>query len=233
MARLLTDPQRTLLRAPSIRLRVLMAFYLDEGTFRFTDDVIDVWDGQYTWIGAQPLASSIEIRSGRDLSAEPVTLTLDGNRMTQAGITDPARVLSDIMGYLHQQRRVDCYLGFSYPNQAEVNLRVPVAALKINHVRSVDKEMDFGESGQPAVAQLVIVLDSLAARYARSTFRVRSHDDQKEIDPTDNFFSFTADAANTEKSLYWGRASSTAGGGGTVAPATGFGAVVGGVLRSS
>lgn len=205
MARLLTDPQRALLRSESIRLRVLMAFYLDEGTFRFTDDIIDVWDGQFTWIGAQPLASSLEIRSGRDLSAEPITLTLDGNRMTQAGIADPVKVLREIMGYLHQQRRVDIFLGFSYPNQAEVNLRIPCAAMKINNCRMVDKEMDLGEPNKEIVGQLVITMDSLAMRYSRATYRVRSHADQLEIDPTDNFFSFTADAANTEKSLFWGR----------------------------
>jgi hypothetical protein len=230
MARGFTDAQRALLRAPSVRLRILMAFYLDEGTFRFTDDVINVWDGEYEWIGAQPLASSVEIRSGRDLAAEPATLILDGNRMTQAGIEDPGKVLAQIMHYLHQQRRVNCYLGISYPNQHTVNIRIPIAALKINHVRKVEKEMNFEEGKQEVVSELHIIMDSLAARYSRAPFRTRSHDDQLEIDPTDMFFSFVDDALNTERSLYWGRKAPTASnyGGNNV-----YGGILGGAFGSN
>jgi hypothetical protein len=207
MARLFTPEQKALLRAPSLDLHILMTFYLDEGTYRFCDDIVDVSDGVNTWIGANPLAGSFEIRSGRDLAAEPITLQLDGAKMTQAGIANPARVLRDIMGYLHSQRRVDVAFGFSYPDQAQINLIVPMAAMKINHCRLIDPGFSLDEANQEQETILEIVMDSLAMRYARTTWRTRSHADQIEIDPTDMFFSFTADAANTEMTLYWGRAS--------------------------
>lgn len=206
MARLLTSGQKALLRAPSITLRVLFIFYLDEGTYRFCDDIQDATDGVNTYIGANPLASSLEVRSGRDLAAEPITLVLDGNKMTQAGIQDPARVLSDILGYLHRQRRVDVAFGFSYPNTQNMELLIPIAAMKINTARLIDQDMSLDDSDQAVEAKLEIVMDSLASRYSRATFRTRSHDDQLEIDPTDNFFSFTSDAANSERNLLWGKA---------------------------
>jgi uncharacterized membrane protein YgcG len=157
--RLLTSDMRALLRSPAIRMRLLMTFFLDEGTYRFCDDIVDVTDGTNLWIGAGALGGQIEMRSGRDLSAEPITLTLDGNHLTQAGVQDPAKVLRDMMNYLYMQRRVDLAFGFSY------------------------------------------------------------------LDTTDMFFSFTADAANTERVLFWGKKSlagssfgGTGGGGGTTSP---------------
>lgn len=192
-------------------------YEVQDQVYHFCDDVVDVTDGTTVWIGANPLANSIEVKSGRDLSAESVTLVLDGDRMAQAGIHDPARVLRDILDFLFQQRRVDCKWGFSYPDTAAIQLIVPVAALKINTCRLVDEKLEWGDPTKAPTSKLEIVLDSLAMRYNRATYRTRSHTDQLEIDPSDAFFSFTADAANTEKTLYWGKRSPTlsaVGGGG-------------------
>jgi hypothetical protein len=228
--RAFTQPIRDLLRAPSLRMRLLMTFFLDEGTYRFCDDAVDVTDGTNLWIGASALGSTVEMKSGRDLAAEPITLVLDGNHMTQAGITDPARVLRDIMGYLYTQNRTDIAWGLSYPDSAAIQLTVPTAAMKINTARLIDEKLGWDRPNQQVVSKLEITLDSLAMRYTRSSFRTRSHADQQDIDPTDMFFSFTADAINTEKTLYWGKGgpgtpvgSSTGGSGGSPAPVTGGG----------
>jgi hypothetical protein len=201
-----------------------MTFFLDEGTYRFCDDIVDATGGGNTYIGANALAGALEIRSGRDLAAEPITLVLDGNRMTQAGVADPAKVLSQILGYLHQQRRVDVAFGFSYPDQQLMNLIIPMAAMKINYARLVDQDMNMTEGSEEIIAKLEIVMDSLASRYGRASFRTRSHDDQLEIDATDMFFSFTADAANTERTLFWGKRSPT----GTSGSGFGGGSISGG-----
>ncbi|MEB3061035.1 hypothetical protein VJJ74_07760, partial [Parvimonas micra] len=144
------------------------------------------------------------IRSGTDLSAESVTLRCDGMRMAQAGIQDPARVLRDIMGYLYQQRRVDLALGLRYADQPNINLLIPIYAGKINNIRLIDPSLDDDKNEVPGY--LDIELDGLAARYSRATYRTRSHADQQEIDPTDQFFSFTQNAANGEQTLFWGKA---------------------------
>lgn len=206
MARSFTTDQKTLLRSPSIKVRLLITFYLDEGTYRFCDDVVDVSDGTNTYIGASALLGDLEYKSGSGLAAEPVTLKIDGNRMTQYGVADPARALSDIMGYLHTQRRVDWSLGFAYADQQVMNIVVPIAAMKINNVRLIDEAIQAADSNSDKVeAKLEIVLDSLASRYNRATFRTRAHEDQLEIDPTDNFFSYVTAAATGEKTLYWGK----------------------------
>lgn len=215
---------KALLRAPSIHVRILMTFYLDQGTYRFCDDFVDVTDGTNVWIGAGAFGSQIDIKSGRDLAAEPVTVTLDGNKMTQAGIKDPARVLSDIMGYLTTQRRVDLAFGFSYADTFAIQAIIPCAALKINNCRLVDQRLDWLSPGKGVDSKLEIVLDSLAMRYGRTTYRTRSQADQQEIDSTDMFFAFTADAVNTERTLYWGKGASS----GTSTPAGISGGTAGG-----
>lgn len=204
--RLFTAEQQALLAKDKLRAHLLVAFFLDEGTYRFCDDVLDLSDGTNTWIGASALVSGIEFTSGSGLAAEPITLVCDGNRMAQAGIDDPAAVLRDILGYLHRQRRVDTFLGLGDINSEEVNIVIPLAAMKINYAQLVDEKVDL-LSGEETVSKLNIVLDSLASRYSKATFRTRSHEDQLEIDPTDNFFSFTQNASMTESTLYWGKAS--------------------------
>lgn len=203
--RYFTSDQLTLLNSPNLKARLLVAFYLDEGTYRFCDDVLDISDGTNTWIGASALISDIEYTSGSDLAAEPITLVCDGNRMAQAGIHDPARVLSDMLGFINRQRRVDYFIAFSTPEDEIVNIIIPVAAMKINYAQLVDAKIDFTSSGD-ITSQLRITMDSLAARYTSASFRVRSHQDQIEIDPTDQFFSLTANAVRTAPTLYWGKA---------------------------
>lgn len=211
MARALTEQQRALLRSPDLQINALATFYLDEGTYRFCDDSFDLTDGTNTFVGANALTDSVEIRSAANLAAEPVTLIIDGNRMAQYGIQDPARVLRDILGYLYQQRRVDLAFGFRYSYSQEINLVIPTYGGKINYARIVDSDAGDGlsvseaVSGSSVAAKLEIVLDSLAARYSRATFRTRSHQDQLELDPTDNFYSFTIDASIQAQTLYWGK----------------------------
>lgn len=205
--RAFNDDIRNLLRAPNLKVNLLVAFYLDSGTYRFCDDHINVTDGEYTWIGASALAESVEVKSGKDLAAEPVTLMLDGNRMAQYGVADPARVLRDILGYLYQQRRVDFLYGFRYAAEPNINLRIPAYAGKINYCRLIDPSIDpFNDgTGEPQQPKLEILLDALASRYGRTTFRLRTQSDQHEIDPNDDFFSFVGDIERGEQSLYWGK----------------------------
>jgi hypothetical protein len=189
-------------------VNVLATFFLDEGTYRFCDEQsgFDLFDGTNTWLGANAFAEAAEIRCTTEMSAEQVTLLLDGNRMTQAGIDDPARVLSDILGYMYQQRRVDYAFSFRYSYSSQINMIIPAYAGKINYARLLDKELAYPTSGSDTtVSYLEIVLDSLAMRYGRATFRLRAHNDQLELDPSDNFYSHTIDVVMNERSLYWGK----------------------------
>jgi len=207
--RVFTTDQLNLLQSPDLAVAALATFYLDEGTYRFCDDVIDLSDGTNTYIGASALASTADIKSGDNLAAEPVVLTLDGNRMAQAGISDPAAVLSQMLQYLYTQRRVDIALGFRYNYNLEVNLIIPVYSGKINQVVLTDPQIDETQDTQGQVGQgttLQITLDSLAIRYNRQTYRTRSHADQQQLAPGDMFFSFVADTVANERTLYWGKA---------------------------
>lgn len=216
MARAFTTQQKELLRSPDLQVNVLATFYLDEGVYRFCDDQagFDLSDGVNTYIGANAFAEASEIRASQDLSAEQVTLILDGNRMEEAGVQDPAAVLTAILGYLYQQRRVDYAFGFRYSYSKELNLVIPAYAGKINSARLIDEDISFEDKGARTTSKLEIVLDSLAARYSRSSNRIRSHQDQLEIDPTDQFYSYTVDTALNERTVYWGKAAPFSSGGG-------------------
>jgi len=239
MSRGLTAPELALLKSPDLKINSLLTFFLDEGTYRFCDENsgFDLKFGATTYLGANVLFAATDIRSGTGLSAEPVTLTIDGNRMAQAGVADPGRVLNDILGYLYQQRRVDMEFGLRYPEEQNLNLIIPVYAGKINTARLIDKEIAFPEEDGPRTNTILeIVLDSLAARYGRATNRLRSHNDQLEIDPTDQFFSFTVDVALTEQNIYWGRSSPMGGGTGLIGTGgggSGSGTVSGGATGAA
>lgn len=216
MARTLTTEQRQLLRSGEVCVNALATFYLDEGVYRFCDEVsgYDLTDGVNTWIGASALAEAAEIRAVKALVAEQVTLEIDGNRMTQHGIDDPAAVLRQIMDYLYAQRRVDYAFGLRAITSKNIQLIIPAYAGKINSIQLVDYEAGFGEEARTH-SKLIITLDSLAARYNRATNRIRAHEDQKEIDPTDDFFSFTTDVVLNARSVYWGKAAPFASGNST------------------
>ena len=207
--------QKALLRS-DMEARLLVTFYLDSGTYRFCDDVVNMYNGQHIYIGASALLGSVEIRSGDDLAAEPVTLYLDGNRMTQFGIQDPAKVLAEIMQSLASQRRVDWALGLSAIDSEEIQITIPIFAGKINSYRLIDDSVEL-DSKDEVPASLEIVIDALASRYNHATNRTRSHEDQQEIAPGDMFYSFTVDAQDSEQLLYWGKKAprGTSSGGGT------------------
>src|SRR5882724_8805404 len=219
MARLFTLPEQLLLRSPDLQVNVLATFYLDAGTYRFCDEQagFDLTDGTNTYLGANALMETVEIRNTTALQAEQVTLLLDGSRMQQAGVADPARVLSDILGYIYQQRRIDWAFAFRYSYSNQINMIIPAYAGKINSARLIDRQIAFPEGDGPRTSSsLEIVLDSLAARYNRASNRLRAHNDQLELDPTDNFYSHTVDVVQNERTLYWGKGAPFAGGVGTV-----------------
>lgn len=204
MARAFTTDQKALLREASLRATLLIDMYLDEGTFRFCDDVINYSDGTNTYIGANPLIDGIEYKSGMNLSAEPVIIKCDANRMEQAGIDDPMSVLREMMDYLHKQRRVDWSVGFSKFNTDVVELKIPIYAGKINYVRLTDPELTLS-TGDPVQGQLEIALDALSLRYQRATHRTRSNEDQRRYHSDDKFFDFVASASRGEINLLWGK----------------------------
>lgn len=207
MAIALTSDQLALLRSPDLAINTLADFYLDSGTYHFCDNTADLSDGTTTWIGAQALTDSVEIRSPAPLASEQVTLTIDGNRMAQYGVSDPAGVLVSMLAELHVQRRVDLKLGLRYNNSATIQMVLPTLGTKINYCRLVDDtiQMTPDNSNPEVTAKLEIVLDTLSARYSETTDRTRSNEDQLEIDATDMFFSFASEISPLNQTIYWGK----------------------------
>lgn len=205
MPRSFTSPQLAILESAGLRGRLLTTWFLDEGTYRFCDDVEDVTDGTNTWIGASALAVCADINSAQAYASESVQLTLDGTRMLESGFTDPAGLFRDILTYKLHQRRVNFAFGLSYVDVKEVSLIVPVYAGKINYARVEYPKVNFTQTDlpKPMPGNLIINMDSLAARYSRISGRTRSHQDQINIDPTDNYYQYAVQSA-VDTQLYWG-----------------------------
>jgi len=205
MALTLTSDQRTLLRSSNLKLRLLSTWYMDSETARFCDDIDDLTINGNTWIGANALASATEIKSGNSgMAAEPVKLIIDGTRLLASGFTDPAGFFRAILDEPLSNRLVDLDIAVGYSDAEAYILQLPLFAGKINNARLVDSATQLGsqEESQP---KLEMTLDSLAMRYSWITGRIRSHQDQLEIDPTDNFFSHTHNNIRNEQLLFWGK----------------------------
>lgn len=209
MALSLTSDQRALLESANVKARMLTTWYMDEGTYRFCDDISDLTIDGTTWIGANALASCSDIRSANSgMSAEPVTLIFDGTRMFAGGFEDPAAFFNAILEVELSNRRVDIELALGHAEAEAYILKLPLFSGKINNVKLVDKNyegLDNPESAEQPQPNLEVVLDSLAARYSWSTMRLRTHEDQLEIDPTDKFFEFVHVNIRNEPVLYWGK----------------------------
>lgn len=205
MALNLTTEQRALLRRPDLRFRLLTTWYMDDGTHRLCEDVEDITIDGVTWLGASALASVTEIKSGSGgTAAEPIKFIIDGTRMFQAGFEDPAEFFRTILSVPLSNRLVDLELAIAGSDSETYTLKLPLFSGKINYAKMVDPAIKLGSGEQPQ-PNLEILLDSLAMRYSWVTGRVRNHQDQLEIDPTDNFFSFTHGNLRNEQLLYWGK----------------------------
>jgi hypothetical protein len=132
---------------------------------------------------------------------------IDGTRMLQTGFTDPASFFRDLIAEPWTNRRIKFEYGYSYPDEALIQLKLPLHGGKVNYIKLIDPATPMGrKSGEPSPqSKLEIVIDSLAIRYQWATGRTRSHEDQLEIDPTDMFFSYVDDNIPLERNLYWGK----------------------------
>lgn len=206
MARNFSDDQRALLRSSVLRARLLTTWYMDGGTFYYCDDTQDLTWNSNLFIGANALASATEIRSAASgWAAESVTITVDGTRLGEAGMTDPAIFFAAIFALDLSNRRVDIDLALMGETDENPVLVFPLYAGKINNAKLVDPNRAVTDIGVAQQSKLEIVLDSLAARYQWIVGRTRTHEDQLEIDPTDMFFSFVHDNMQNEQTLYWGK----------------------------
>lgn len=209
MARSFTTGALALLQSGNLMARWLMTIYLDAGTYYFCDDWADMSDGTHTYIGASALAGGATIQSSQPFAAESVTLTIDGTRLSEVGISDPASLFQTILSNNLAQRRVDLALGLAAIGSTTFSLVIPTYAGKINSARVEESQVDIlsmEAGGTSTPCKLMIVLDSLAMRYQVTLGRTRSHHDQLEIDSSDNFFKFVNDTISNEHTLYWGKA---------------------------
>lgn len=202
--RFLTTEQKELIRSSGFRANLLVTLRLDEGWVRLCDSVDDITVDTTTWIGASVLLSSTEIRATSPLAAESVTVELDGNRLYEAGVSDPGFIMNSFLATNYTQRRVDMLYAISAMDSPTVSLLFRAYTGKINYARLVHSQVDE-DTVEGAYAKLEIVMDSLAARYRRATHRTRSAEDQEEIYPGDKFYNMVTAAANSEQTLYWGK----------------------------
>lgn len=210
--RFFTLDQLALIRSSGFRANMLITLRLDEGWVRLCDSVDDITLGDgpsaITWIGASVLLDSTEIKASSPLTAESVTITLDGNRLYEAGVTDPGFIMNSFLNTKYTQRRVDFAYAIFPMDSTEASILFRAYSGKINYAKLVHSQMDE-DSADGGYAKLEIYLDALASRYRRATYRTRSAEDQNEIYGGDKFYNLVTAAAQQEQSLWWGRKAPT------------------------
>lgn len=228
MAVTLTADQRAALRSGAIAIRVLVDLYLGSGRYSFWDGVQHMTlDGQQ-YLAAGAFASISTISFGQDLGADGVEIVFDATRLLEASPEpfDPAALLATIHDEAYHQRRIDIRFAFFNAETGEQVLTLRRFGGLIDQIEIRDAPpSDDGPGG----AHMVIRCESVARRYGRREGRVRSHEDQTEIWPGDDFFKFTQATITAERRIIWGRR--PPGGGGAIGDGTsgvgGGGGVIG------
>ncbi|MDX2277711.1 MAG: hypothetical protein NW206_19850 [Hyphomonadaceae bacterium] len=213
MALALTTAQRNALRSGPLALYLCCDLELDSGTERFWDGPEDATIDGDTFLAIGAFASASSVSMGLDLGGGGVELMLDATKLLDAAAnpTDPAYFLSTIIsngGY--RQRPMHLYYSFWNASTGLHILQVRAFTGLIDQMTILQRPGADGR-GQ---AILKVACESLTLRYGTRVGRVRSHADQQEIWPGDDFFKFCAGSVAQERNLDWGKEGSNNGGGG-------------------
>lgn len=217
MAITLTADERAALRRGAVGVRALIDLYFTSGRYSFWDgDVIWNFEGQ-NYVPISEFGEISPISLGQDLGAEGIEIVVNGTRLVEAaGGTDPGALFGTIELEAYQMRRVEIRLAFfDIETGALLFLRRRYTGI-IDQIRHEERRVESGAMNM----FLVVGVESLARRYGTRLGRTRSHEDQQEIYPGDEFFKFTMASGATRPALVWGRKSAQTGGGGGVVDRT-------------
>lgn len=202
----LTDAQRAALSANQVAVRALLDLHLDSGRYSF-------WDGPEHWAfdgttyyAAGDFGEISSISMGQDLGAEGIEVRLNGTRMLASSSVafDPIDLFGSIERETYHLRPLNVSFAFF-----DTTTWAPMFTLRrftglIDQIRQTE-EIEDSSSAQLPEAVLVIAAESVARRYGERSGRVRSHEDQSEIHPGDEFFKYTNPTVGRQGSLWWGR----------------------------
>jgi hypothetical protein len=187
-----------------VAIRVLVDLYLGSGRYSFWDGHQHAsLDGQ-TYLAAGAFSTISGISFGQDLGADGVEITFDASRLLAASTEpfDPAALLATVHDEAYHQKRVDIRFAFFDAETGALVLTVRRFGGIIDQIEI--RETPGGDEG-PGSAAMIIRCESVARRYGRREGRTRSHEDQTEIWPGDDFFKFTQSTVASERRLIWGR----------------------------
>ena len=202
MALPLTPAQRAALRRGAIGARALLDLYLASGRYSF-------WDGDehesingVTYVSAGAFATVSDISYGIDLGADGIEIAFDATRLLNASPDpfDPVKLLSTINAEDYHQKRAEMRLILF---DTETREQILVVRSFTGVIDQMPIEETPGEGGSSAI--LIVKLESVARRYGRRVGRTRTHEDQQEIWPGDDFFKFVGSTIAKERQIYWGR----------------------------
>lgn len=209
----LTDDEKAALRRGSIAIRTLIDFHFDSGRYSF-------WDGEFHWeaepgvtyLAVSDFGEVSSVGMGQDLGAEGITLRLNGTKLIEASpdADDPGAFFGMIEEENYQQRRTDVRFAFFDIDTGALLFTKRRYAGLVDQMRQLE---EINEQFTAAEQWLVIALESMARRYMVRSGRTRSHEDQREIDATDDFFKFTAPSVAKQGNIWWGRRPPGSGGG--------------------
>lgn len=208
MISLTEDQLNTLIYGPAAMFQCV-SLYIDDGPYHFWNGPnshnIDGTDflsvGGFGWVS--PVAHSV------DMGASGIELVLDATRLLKAAndLTDPGVWLSTVIsngGY--RQRR----MSMSY---SIWNAKTGAHVMQRRGFTGVIEQMAIRYDPSPRHGlgnlKLAVRCEAITLRYGQRLGRIRSHEDQRELDPVDDFYLFCTGSVIRERTLQWGRAQTT------------------------
>lgn len=221
MLTLTTDQLNTLRYGPAA-LFTCVDLHIDDGPYYFWDGPEAATIDAKAYLSLGGYAGVSTVIHGADLGSSAVDLILDASRLLSASNnpSDPANWLATVIsngGY--RQRRM--YMFYSIWN-ASTGVHVLQRRAMSGVIDQMRIRYDPDANSGKGSAKLVVRCEDISLRYGQRLGRLRNHEDQREIDPTDDFFKMTAGAIIRERTLQWGRAGEGS------QPTTGGGGVLGG-----
>lgn len=207
----LTETQLNTLRYGPAALFTCVSLFIDDGPYHFWNGPSnhDIDGTTFLSIGAFGWATAVGHSS--DMAASGIELVLDATRILKAANdeTDPGLWVATVIangGY--RQRRMN--MAYSIWN-ADTGEHVMQRRTFTGVIDQMAIRYDPSPENGLGACKLIVRCEAITLRYGQRLGRIRSHEDQREIAPTDDFYKFCTGSVIRERTLQWGKAGGSAG----------------------
>lgn len=205
MLTLTEDQLNTLIHGP-VALFNCASFYIDDGPYHFWNGPGTKEIGGTTYLSIGGFGYVSAVGHSADMAASGIEFVLDATRLLKASnnLADPGNWLASVIanGGYRQRRMSMAYSLWNANTGAHLFQRRAFTGVIDQMAVRYDPNPEKGMGN----LKLIVRCEAITLRYGQRLGRIRSHEDQREIDPDDDFYKFCTGSIIRERSLQWGAA---------------------------